>query len=230
MAEPQASATRPADASTTRRGMPSPVEVGGRAAWALRVALRHAARALGLKRAFRSEDRVLLEETILPHYAGQGAPLEVLFVGTQEYTRHYEAMFRRHRFVSMDVDPAARKFGSTRRHVTASAAQVADHFDAESVDVVIFNGVFGWGLDEREAVEAAISGFHRVLRPGGQLVVGWNRVGRHRPFEFAEVRALAGFERIRLPPLGRAVVDVPGVNWHRYEFFAKRASAATSTG
>lgn len=178
---------------------------------------------LGAPRAFASADRRLLEECILPFHARRQTALAVLFVGTRAYTSAYETLFAGHRFITMDIDPAAARHGSSQRHVVACASRACDHFEAESFDLIVFNGVFGWGLDERASVEAAVEGFHRLLREGGELVVGWNRIGRHRPFEFDELGALEAFRRVAFPPLGRAVVDVPGSNRHRFEFFAKPA-------
>lgn len=190
--------------------------------WSWSLLQRSARRALGLPAVIDTPDRRLLEGTILPHYAGREDVRELLFVGTRWYTQGYESLFVRQRYVTLEIDPAAARWGSRAEHVTGSAAEVAGFFTAGRFDVVIFNGVFGWGLNERSEVERAVRGFQIVLRPGGELVVGWNDVALRRPFPFAELRALDGFEAFVFAPLGRAVWQQPGGTRHRFEFFRRR--------
>lgn len=190
-------------------------------AWPARSLLRNAARWLGRPAAFRSADRCLLEDTILRRYAGRAARQRVLFVGTRWYTRSCERILAGHGYLSLDIDPRAARHGSRQGHVTACASRAAACFEAGSFDVIVFNGVFGWGLDERATVEATVRGFHRLLRDGGELVVGWNDVALRRPFAFGELQALQAFERFAWAPGGPAVLEVAGPNRHRFEFFRK---------
>ena len=189
--------------------------------WPLRSLLRQAAHLLGHDRAFASADRRLLEDHILPHFAAAPEPLSVLFVGVHWYTRRCEQIFSAHRYHTIDIDPRASRHGSTQGHVTASATEVASHFPPASVDLVVVNGVFGWGLNDRAQVEAAARGFFDVLRDGGDLVVGWNDIVGRRPHPVAPALEAAGFVRAEFPPLAAQVIAVPGSNRHRFEFFRK---------
>ena len=41
-------------------------------------------------------------------------------------------------------------------------------------DTVLLSGVFGFGIDDVKAQEAAVAACAAVLKPGGLLVLGWN--------------------------------------------------------
>ncbi len=189
--------------------------------WPLRSLLHRAAHPFGAAQAFRSPDRRMLEDVILERYAASPRRLEVLFVGTRWYTGAYERLLAGHGYLTIDVDPRAARHGSTQGHVTLCASEAAAWFAAGRFDVIVFNGVFGWGLDERGAVEAAVSGFHCLLREGGELVVGWNDVALRRPFALSELKALHAYERFAFQTDGPLVLEVRGPNRHRFEFFRK---------
>lgn len=191
-------------------------------AWPIGGALRHAAAALGAGRVARSPDRRVLEDVILAHYAAQPGPLRLLFVGTRRYTRSVEGRLAGHRLLTLDRDPRAARWGSSQGHVVACATRAAEHFTPASFDVVLCNGVFGWGLDRRADVEAALEGFATLLRPGGELVLGWNDVFGRRPFPLEQARALARFEPFVFAPLGAAVLQLEGASRHRFAFFRRR--------
>lgn len=189
--------------------------------WALRVASQWLRRRLGLPVRMDTPDRLLLEQHVLPYYACRADMRSVLFVGVGWYTAGYEAIFDRQRYTTLDIDPRAARYGSRQHHVIGSAADAAQLFGPCEFDLIVFNGVFGWGLNDRAEVNAALRAFHHVLRPGGELVVGWNDVPRYRPFEFESSEALGSFERVVLPPLGAAAVQLETDNRHRFEFYRR---------
>ena len=191
-------------------------------AWPIGGALRHAAFALGARDLARSPDRRVLEEVILAHYAARPAPLRLLFVGTRRYTRGYERRVAGHRLLTLDIDPRAARYGSPHGHVVASASRAVEHYAPGTFDVVLCNGVFGWGLDRRADVEDALGGFATLLRAHGELVIGWNDTLAHRPFPLAEARALARFEPFVFPPLDAVALQLQGASRHRFEFFRRR--------
>jgi hypothetical protein len=192
----------------------------------IRLVMRHAGRPFGLAHRFRSLDRRVLEDCILAHYADSPRPLDILFVGTHWYTRRYERLLLGHRFASIDIDPAAARHGSRHRHVVACASRAAEHFDASSFDLIVFNGVFGWGLRDPATIERVIDAFHGLLCEGGDLVFGWNDVPARRPMAIDDVIALRRFEPLVFAPLARHMAEVPGRNRHRYRFYRKLTAPA----
>jgi SAM-dependent methyltransferase len=75
---------------------------------------------------------------------------------------------------TLDIDPEVIRWGATGRHVIAPIEQAATHFHAAMFDTVLLSGVFGFGIDDVKAQEAAIAACAAVLKPGGLLVLGWN--------------------------------------------------------
>lgn len=74
----------------------------------------------------------------------------------------------------LDIDPSAAQFGARNRHVTASILDVHQYFDSSFFDIVMLNGVFGWGINSREDQDKALQCIREVLRPGGVLLLGWD--------------------------------------------------------
>ena len=102
------------------------------------------------------------------------------------------------------MDPAAARYGA-RRHIVDTLENICAHFPAGELDAIVCNGVFGWGLDERAAVERAFGGWFECLRPGGVFVLGWNDVPDHCPFPPRDSRSLGRFVPWTFPPLAASV-------------------------
>jgi SAM-dependent methyltransferase len=163
----------------------------------------------------RTADRALLEDVLLPAYARDAAVGRLLFVGCESYTRTYAALFgveadRPGRFRTIDIDPAQAPHG-TPDHVVAPIQEVARHVEPASLDVVVMNGVYGWGVNDREALAGAFEAVAAVLRPGGRLLLGWNDVPVLGPFDPEPVAVDAGFARDATSPLGgwRLTTETP---------------------
>lgn len=168
---------------------------------------------------------------VLPAFAGRADIRRILFVGCAEYTHSYQQLFERAEYYTLDVDPASERYGSEQpgRHFTASLADVASLFEPERLDLVLVNGVFGYGLDDREEAERAVAGCFTILKPRGMLMIGWNDLPQCKPFEILELRALDLFRAEAFPPLD-GVEDVERVDGsyrvlsdyqHVFSFFAK---------
>lgn len=168
----------------------------------------------------RSPDRRLLERGILPSLAGRADVRRVLFVGCAPYTRHYEAIFERAEYWTIDPVPRRRRWGG-RRHIVGRLEGLGRHVPAAHFDLIVCNGVLGWGLDRRADAEAAFAACHAALRPGGALIVGWNDVRPHNRITPDRVRALAQFERFALRGLGGPQVRVHAPHRHVFEFYRK---------
>lgn len=176
--------------------------------------------ALGLPNPMRTLDRDTLEQVIFPACAARPDIAEVLFVGCAWYTRHYEKMLPGRGYRTIDPDPWKRRFGA-RRHIVAGLEDLAAHVAPGSLDLIVCNGVFGWGLDDRDDCERAFAACFDALRSGGQLIIGWNDVPEHRPLDLGSLRSLARFRPSIFEPLGSAQYLANPENRHVYNFYAK---------
>jgi SAM-dependent methyltransferase len=100
----------------------------------------------------------------------------ILSVGVDRYTRTYTDLARtlQAEFWTMDRNPDVARFADPDHHVHADFLAL-DAAAYEPFDALLFNGVFGYGIDAQPAMEQAIGVIAALLRPDGLLVLGWNR-------------------------------------------------------
>jgi hypothetical protein len=175
----------------------------------------------GLPAPMRTPDRRILEDTIIPFFVGQRVE-RVLFVGTDWFTKHYDRLFAASEYWTIEIEPARRKFGATR-HIVDSLEHLDRHFPKAHFDLILCNGVYGWGLNDRSSCERAFQRCYECLRERGVLVVGWNDVPEHCPFPLESLQSLAQFDRLETSPLGawRYAAETP--SRHVYDFYTKHA-------
>ena len=176
--------------------------------------------ALGLPNRMRTPDREVLEHVILASYARRTDIRTVLFVGCDWYTRHYEQLFFGRAYWTMDPDPWKRRFGA-RRHLVAGLESLDQHFAPGSVDLIVCNGVFGWGLDNRADCEQAFLSCFDSLRESGHLVLGWNDLPERRPVPLESLASLGRFRPENFEALGGSRYLANPSNRHTYNFYAK---------
>jgi hypothetical protein len=176
--------------------------------------------ALGLANPIRSADRETLEQVILPAYAARKDIRSVLFVGCEWYTKHYEAMLPGRTYLTIDPDPWKSRYGS-RHHIVAGLEKLGSQVQPGTLDLILCNGVVGWGLDDREDCEQAFQACFDALRPSGELVIGWNDQPEHRPVDLASLQALARFTPVAFGPLGTTQYLANEANRHVFNFYMK---------
>jgi hypothetical protein len=170
----------------------------------------------------RTEDRRVLEQIVFQHYGNDSRIRTVLFVGCDWYTAHYQRRyFAAHNYWTIDPDATRRKFGSTQ-HVVARLEELGHHFPRRFFDLIICNGVYGYGLDRAEDCERAISQCHACLAHEGHLLFGWNDVPRRDPAPLSRVRGLSRFSRYSFPAFGTWQYLTDTAARHTYYFFQKR--------
>jgi hypothetical protein len=176
---------------------------------------------LNMTAPLRTEDRRVLEQTIFGHYRNDPCIKTVLFVGCDSYTAHYERRyFAAHDYWTIDPDTARRRFGA-KHHVVARLQELGQYFPAGFFNLIVCNGVFGWGLNSVEDCDAAMLQCHACLGAGGYMLLGWNDVPGRDPSP-DEVRSLSLFSECSFPAFGtsRYLTDTP--YRHTYYFYQKR--------
>jgi hypothetical protein len=184
------------------------------------------ARRLGLDVALPVEDRRVLERVVMPWFAARDDMVRVLFVGCDWYTRSYARLFAGREYWTLDRDPGRARYGSAR-HVTDTLANAGRHLPAGGLDLILCNGVIGWGLDERDAMEASLAVCHELLRPGGVLMLGWNDVKERKPELVTESIRLRQFSPWVFPPFGSARFLTPTANRHTFSFYERTTRLGT---
>jgi len=188
-----------------------------------RIARRAWRQALGLPARADTADRRWLEQVLFPHYAQRDDVATVLLVGTRWYTRHYPSLLPSQRCISIDIAAAAARHGSAGGHIIDDVRHVERHLAPASVDLVLCNGVFGWGLDEPVALDQALAALAQVLRRRGELVFGWNDVRDHCPFDWRTVPRWQAFEPLPFAPSGGLThIALPTDNRHCFDFYVRR--------
>jgi SAM-dependent methyltransferase len=185
--------------------------------------VRDGKRALGIPSHLRNDDRRVLEQVIFPYFVERPEFPTVLFVGTAWYTEPYNQVFREKTYSTIEIDPSQAQYGSSN-HIVDSLEYVDRHFAPRSLNLIICNGVFGWGLDEKSSVEKAFAHCYDLLRSGGIFMVGWNDVPEHRPFSLEDCEALKLFQPWEFPPLGTTQYQTPSKNRHTFNFYIKSDS------
>lgn len=147
-----------------------------------------------------NHDRYILEQKIIPYFVERKEFTKVLFVGCGSYTKHYEKWFEKKEYWTIDINPMKKIYGA-KNHITGCMSDLKLHFKDNDLDLIICNGVFGWGLNDRKDVEEAFSGCYQSLREGGVLVVGWDDVPEKKPFPLETCESLSQFQSYFFPPL-----------------------------
>ena len=208
-----------------RRGVASRMPLPLRVLTDFQMAKRAVRFALGLPTPLATPDRVLFEELILPHYSSLPDVHRVLFVGVAWYTRHYpQAYFSNVDLWTVDSDPRARRFGA-RQHVMASLQELARYFKPGRFDLIVCNGVYGHGLNDKAGCERAFESCYTLLRPGGYFILGWNDSPDYPAAPLESIVSLQRFVPSTFPPLDtwRYRTNTPYA--HTYDFYCRPQSA-----
>lgn len=164
-------------------------------------------------------DRVFLEDVIVPGFLAMADIQHVLDIGVAWYTRSYPKLFKGVDYWTVDFDPDKQRIAGANHH-TLSATQLADAFAPGTFDLIVCNGVIGWGLNTPADVERGLDACADVMRPGGWIVVGWNDMEGRRVPGLDDLLAKR-FRRQVFPPIGADHFITQTPYAHRFDFFTR---------
>jgi hypothetical protein len=185
-------------------------------------------RRLGLlitSRAALGSVRRYMTESIFPALAAMN-PKRVLFVGCRSYTAHYGKQLTGTaiEYWTTDIDPAAAIWGEKDRHIVCDITKIDEVCPSGWFDVVILNGVFGYGVDEENEMDRAITAVARILRVDGMLLIGWTPREVQDPTRLASARLHFRRERVLPLPLRKTFPDTDDV----YDWLVRTSGAQRS--
>jgi hypothetical protein len=167
-----------------------------------------------------TRDRLILEKIILPHLAATNSYKRILFVGCSAYTQWYREFFNNEEYWTIDPIDMKRRYGSDR-HVIDSIINVRKHVEKDYFDIILMNGVIGFGLNQIGDIERAVDACYEVLARQGILLVGWNDTRRRTPVDLHSIRALGKFREYYFEPLQACHFRAEGASRHTYSFYRK---------
>lgn len=166
-------------------------------------------------------DRRLLEEVIIPYFIAKDEFYKVLFVGCDWYTKHYKKVFKDKEYWTLEINPAKVRYGSPKHHLIDSVQNIDAHFSNNYLDLIICNGVLGWGLNDKEDIEETFSKCFQCLRNGGIFLLGWNDIPE-RILPLQEYQSLQKFKPYVFPELATSQYFTNTDNQHIYNFYIKQ--------
>ena len=192
---------------------------------ALRTVMLAGRRALGLPAQLHTADRRILEQQILPEYARRPDIARILFVGCAPYTQRYGELFGGREYWTIDPVARRRRYGS-ERHIVDTLQNLGSHGAPGYFDLIVCNGVLGWGLNTPSDADAAFDACFNRLRAGGDLLLGWNDIAPRNRVQPEDIPALRRFDSLNFgaSQSARRVVDAP--NRHVFNFYQKPLEGA----
>lgn len=169
-------------------------------------------------------DRRVLEDIIIPHFVNLTEFKKILFIGCDWYTKPYKKYFKNQEYWTIEIDKEKRKYGA-KNHINDSIEKLSNYIEANYFDLIFFTGVFGHGLNSKEATEEAINQCFQCLREGGILVFGWNDISELTPFPvLQECQSLKKFDSYFFAPLSSSQYVVADELKHTFLFYLKPIS------
>jgi hypothetical protein len=168
-----------------------------------------------------SPDRLILEDIIIPYFNRLPEFHKILFVGCDWYTNPYKKLFKSKEYWTIEVDERQKKYGS-ERHIVDSLNSLSKYIEPGYFDLIIYNGVFGYGINTKEDTEESFRQCLLALREEGILIFGWNDVPEYKPFPVMECENLNKFKPYLFVPLSTSQYLTPNTpRRHTYNFYIK---------
>jgi len=165
------------------------------------------------------EDRNVLERIIFPFVLSEYNPKQILDIGREEYQWFYNKFFIGRKLWTLDRKPTREEFGSSF-HVVGDVTGLKKYFENSTFDLIIMNGVFGWGLNDPTAIEKTFMAIYDIMKVGGIFIFGFNDFP-DKPMEINKIQALKKFTPLVFKPLEtQSFKCVNGE--HTYKFYIKQ--------
>jgi hypothetical protein len=143
-------------------------------------------------------------------------------VGCAAYTQWYKELFQHQEYWTIDPKKVKRQYGS-ERHIIDSIAHIGRYITQDYFDVIVINGVIGFGLNRLDEIEQAVDACYAVLARQGILLIGWNDTAQRTPIDIRALRAVSNFRECAFEPLHTCHYRTEGSHRHTFSFYRKES-------
>ncbi|GEM_PF-975569 len=137
----------------------------------------HLAIKMGLEFPLKSANRIFLESSIFQYinqaYGGKQPRNNGLFIGCDKRSWHYPKVLDLE-LHTIDIEKKKALYGNYKHHIVGSATELERYYDPESFEVIIGNGLIGFGMNAPEQCEQFLKGVALLLKSEGLFVIGFN--------------------------------------------------------
>jgi hypothetical protein len=143
----------------------------------------------------KSTNRLFLEQDIFEYLDTllSDESAQCLFIGTDKRSWHYRSRFAA-KFFTIDKDPRKAIYGDVINHRIDSATELARQYTPNQFDVIIANGLIGFGVDHIDQCEDLFAGLETIMKGSGVLVVGYSNSPSRIDFKLEDVKNYHLFE------------------------------------
>lgn len=164
--------------------------------------------------------RDFLEQKVFSWLNAVGGPeKKLLFIGVASYTWHYYSRLD-YDVCTIELNEERAKFGKKGAHVVGSATELPRFYAESSLDVIVANGLIGYGLNSEPDFDQLMVGCHHCLKPGGILVLGYNNDEKHLRYRIGETAHYGKFREItpEIEGVTSPTMVVHSLNHHTFTF------------
>lgn len=170
-----------------------------------------------------TKDRNILEQRIFKDLYINPKIKKILFVGCHLYSSWYHKIFNLSgkKFHTVDSSPDSKIYGSPQKHFTERFELLSNKQELRNkYDCLILNGVFGYGIDEKEDKSKSVDTAYKLLKVGGILVIGFRDM--NNPDIDKKTISLNLFEPTSVPSFKSHLVITEHKNNHVFICFKKK--------
>ena len=118
----------------------------------------------------RSKQRIYFDEYLISKYVKED--LNILFIGVAWYNKWIFLKYRKTKWVTIDTSPKNRQFGA-KKHIIGNFPQGIETISHKGkFDIIIFNGVYGWGINSEVTLKESMKKMNALLKPNGLIIFG----------------------------------------------------------
>ncbi len=177
---------------------------------------------LGIPTPMRKPDRTFLEQQIFGYLASCANVQDILFAGVEIYTWHYPRLLPGQRLHTIDMNPRLARYGNPGLHTVGSVCTLDQYYSSQQFDVVMYNGLIGFGLNDPAEIQQALAQAYQVLKPGGLFILGWANTPETIFVDFEKLPAYSLFKPHAIPELSPDFrVEVSPFKRHTFDFMSK---------